>query len=110
MKRRAVLAMAALGLSSAPLRVLAQSLRRTFRIGLLPELSAQDQRLFLDAMQEEGWLSGREFVLLEPEAASFRGRMVPVVSKRAAEDIAQVTGLLLAQKPDLVLATSTAYA
>jgi putative tryptophan/tyrosine transport system substrate-binding protein len=110
MKRRAVITMVGLGFCATPLRAIAQADRRTVRIGLLPELNEYNEQLFVDAMQEERWLKGRDFVLLEPDGASFRGRMVPAASKRAAEDIASITKLLLDQNPDLVLATSTAYA
>jgi putative ABC transport system substrate-binding protein len=92
--------------------VLAQSARRPFRIGLLPELNEEHRRFFLAAMEEERWLKDRDFVLVEPESpnARVRLRMVPSASKRASEDMASVTKLLMEQKPDLIVATSTAYA
>ena len=92
------------------MRALAQSDKRTFRIGLLPELNAANRNDFVEALQHHGWTSGRDFVLVEPETSPITARMVPSASRRASEDIPAVTKLLVDKKPDVILATSTAYA
>src|SRR4051812_16170392 len=89
--------------------LLAQSEKRAFRIGLLPELSNRNLKEFVEALQRHGWMSNREFVLVEPETTQISARMV-TASRRAAEDIPAVTKLLVDRKPDVILATSTAYA
>jgi putative ABC transport system substrate-binding protein len=110
MNRRRVIASIVLGLASASSRLLAQAERRPFRIGLLPELSGEHRQLFVAALEEQRWLKERDFVLVDPEPARIRTRMVPSASRRASEDPAALTRLLVDQKPDLILATSTAYA
>jgi putative ABC transport system substrate-binding protein len=108
-RRQALIKLAAIALSSAALRVAGQVNRRPYRIGLLPELDEYNQELFVRALGEQDWVNGRDFVLVEPEAA-LQPRMVPSATRRSSEDIASVTKLLVERKPDLILATSTAYA
>ena len=94
----------------ASLAALAQSDKPPARIGLLPELNNASRNTFIEAMQRRGWQSGRDFVLIEPTSGQFRARMVPSASRPASEDIPSTTRLLVQQRPDVILATSTAYA
>jgi putative ABC transport system substrate-binding protein len=111
MNRRAATKLAlALALAGAASPLLAQSARAPFRIGLLPELNAHERDVFVAAMREQNWLKDRDFVLVEPAAAAVRPRQVPSATKRASEEIGSMTKLLVEQKPDVILATSTAYA
>src|SRR4051812_16679815 len=111
MRRRAYLVGSFL-VACLPARILfAQAEKRIFRIGLLPELNASNRREFIEALQHQGWASNREFILVEPQTPNpVSTRMVTSASKRASEDIPSVTKLLVDKKPDVILATSTAYA
>src|SRR5438477_12584120 len=110
MRRRAYLIGSFLVACLPSRALLAQSEKRAFRIGLLPELNANNRREFVEALQRHGWTSNREFILVEPESSPIRTRMVTSASKRSSEDIPAVTKLLIDKKPDVILATSTAYA
>lgn len=88
----------------------AQSEKRAYRIGLLPELNASNRKDFVEALQRHGWTSNREFILVDPASSAITSRMVPSASARASEEIPSVTQQLLSKRPDVILATSTAYA
>ncbi|HEX5611616.1 MAG TPA: ABC transporter substrate binding protein, partial [Burkholderiales bacterium] len=97
MNRRALLiALVAVAAPVASRKASAQS-RPPFRIGLLPSLGELRRGQFVDAMREEGWTEGEEFVVVDsgfkfgPEIEKAANRMV---------DLA----------PDLILVATEAYA
>lgn len=89
---------------------------RPRRIGLLPDLNFEQLEWFKDAMRRLGWSEGRDFTLvasgvsLGPRAEPLNTRMVVAPSRASPEGIPTNTKRLLDSNPDLILATSTAYA
>ena len=100
MNRRDTLgALLALGALAGPLRAGAQAQRPAgpFRIALLPDIGVVRRKQFIDAMRETAWTEGREFTVVE---SGFKWS--PQIEPAAKH--------VVATKPDLILATSEAYA
>ena len=96
-RRDTVLAL--LALASAPLGARAQPQRsgKPFRIGLFPDLLEARRKVFVNEMRILGWEEGQGFVIL-PLGLGF-GQPIEPAAKR-----------MVAEKPDLIIATTDAYA
>src|SRR5688572_3292247 len=119
MNRRKLLgAITAFGALADPFSVLANPPRsgRQRRIGLLPDLNPEQLGWFIEGMRRLGWTEGRDFVLVPsgasfgPQIEPFLTRMVVAPSRSSQDGIPRNTKRLLDNDPDLILATSTAYA
>jgi len=118
MNRRDLLVIGALA-ASGSLFAANQDPRRSgrkARIGLLPDLNLEQLEWFIAAMRRLGWSEGGDFVLLpsgvnfDPQSEPSSTRMVVAPSRSSQQGIPRNTKLLLDRNPDLILATSTAYA
>jgi len=117
-RRNAALALFSLGAAAYCLRVTAQARRpdKPYRIGLLPDLTSEELDWFAEVMKALGWLEDRDFTFFRSgltslsHVAAVPTRMATAPPQFRQESIAQSTGRLLDRKPDLILATSTAYA
>jgi putative tryptophan/tyrosine transport system substrate-binding protein len=119
MNRRSAIAAvlaAAAACGGVPLRAQPQAPRLPIRIGLLPDLDPESRESFAAAMKQVGWIEGREYIVetsgldvamhLEPVLT----RMVPSAPPLTDSDMEAGMRRVAARNPELILATSTAYA
>jgi len=117
-RRDTLFALLLLGSAAYTLRVSAETRRseRPYRIGLLPDLSPEALAWFSEAMKKLGWAENRDFTFVQsgmkigPRDRPIPTRMVMSQSQFRQEEISPSTKRLVESNPDLILATSTAYA
>ena len=99
-RRDAVYALLALGAAISPLRVAAQATKgdKPFRIVTLSDLFPDHRAWFSDAMRDLGWTEARDFTIVESGVQWAQFELHDAVTR------------VVATKPDLILAFSTAYA
>jgi putative ABC transport system substrate-binding protein len=100
-RRNSLKAIAAAGTVLLPLELLAQSRpgNRPFRIGMpVKFVSAEARSRFVAGMLERGWRENQDYIFVDFE--------LPFEPARAEEGVRRI----LAEKPDLIFAVSTAYA
>lgn len=117
-RRDAVLLFAVFGVGMHAQCLVAQTMRPAHprRIGLLPDLNSEELQWFTAAMEKLGWIEGRHFTLAQSNLKSLSH--VAVVNTRMArspalynpDEVMQGALRLVDGGPDLILATSTAYA
>jgi putative ABC transport system substrate-binding protein len=101
-RRDAVIGLLAVGTIGGPLRTNAQTTNRDtpFRITTLPDLGPVIGGWVVEAMGKHGWAVGRDFVVV-PSGLQYGG------GKR---ELDEVVNRVVADKPDLILCPTTAYA
>jgi len=96
MNRRTVLSLGALGLASLAQRLLGQSPRRVYRIGLLSSSGEASMVGFVQALwaglREHGYVDGQN-IILDPRYAAGEADRLPLLARE-----------LVAAKPDLIVA------
>lgn len=99
-RRDILLSLLALGAAARPICVRAQAQRaaKPFRIGFLPEFGDEYNKGIADAMRDLGWAEGTDYTVVRL-GLQFRTDQIDSAASR-----------MVAEKPDLILVVSTAYA
>lgn len=104
----------AMGVSSVRAQIVKPA--ASYRVGLLPGLNVEQRAWFTSAMSQLGFVEGNDYELFDsdlkfrPYAELIRTRMVAAPPQSRPNDLDAGTREMMRRQPDVIVATSTAYA